>query len=218
MNWQQRFKWIGLCAVAECFGIGLAALWYGGVMLVLGEPQPIGARTGVWLLATLAAVPEGFVLGGLQALGLRSFLPDISARRFVTATIVVGLIGWGIGSFIPLFVFFDAAQAGAQQAAFDPTLAQTALFSAAFGAITGTLFGEVQACALPHSVARRWPWVVANAAGWAVALPLIYVTAQWGADMQASLPVRLLIWAFGGLLAGACVGAATSWAIVRLRA
>jgi hypothetical protein len=216
MRPSQRLQWIALCAVAEFVGIGLAAAWYGGTMLWLGEPPALGARVGVWLLALLAAVPEGLVLGGLQAWGLKRHVPDLSARRFIAATVLVGLIGWGIGAFIPMFLFFEP-QADVGTAA-EPGLAATTLFAAVFGGIAGALFGGFQALALPPSVQRRAPWVLANTVGWTVALPLIYVAAQWGADLPASWAVKWLLWAGSGLAAGACVGIATAWAIPKLRA
>lgn len=217
MHASQRLQWIALCAAAEFVGIGLAAAWYGGTMWLFGEPPALGARIGVWLLAVLAAVPEGLVLGGLQAWGLKRYLPDLSARRFVGATVLVGLIGWGIGAFIPMFLFFEPQTADASSVT-EPGLAATALFATVFGAIAGALFGGFQALALPASVRRRGPWVLANTVGWAVALPLIYVAAQWGADLPTSWAVKWGLWAGSGLAAGACIGIATAWAIPKLHA
>lgn len=209
---QLLWWWILLCAFAECAGVALAALWYGAVAVGFGEPDDIVARIGVWLLLTAAAVPEGLVLGGLQATGLRWFLPELSLRRFVGATIAVGLIGWGIGSFIPLFVFHEPAGADA----IEPSLMAVAGFAAVFGSAIGSVFGAFQAWALPVGAASRLRWVAANAVGWALALPLIYMAAQWAADSTGVAP-KVLLWAAGGGAAGLTIGTATAVVIPALR-
>jgi hypothetical protein len=201
-------RWVALCAVAEFLGIASAAIWYGGVNVVLGEPEPLLARTMVWFLMSLAAVPEGIVLGGLQAAGIRWFLPNVSARKWILATIGVGLLGWAIGSFIPLFM---APEAGSQPMA-EPGLAGTAAFAAVFGVGVGAVFGLGQTWALPPKTGGRWFWIVANAAGWAVGLPLIYVAAQIASEYQG-WTARILIWAMGGLGAGVSIGIATGIAL-----
>ena len=100
-------RWVILCVLAELFGIGAAAIWYGGVNVLFGEPGTFLPRIGVWLLMTLAAVPEGVILGGLQAAGVRWFLPAVSAIRWIAATIAVGLLGWGIGTFMSIADYFS---------------------------------------------------------------------------------------------------------------
>lgn len=199
------WRWVLLCAVAEFAGIGLAALWYGAIALGLGEPDNIVARIGVWLLMTTAAVPEGLVLGGLQARGLRWFLPELVPPRFIGATIVAGLIGWGLGSFIPLFVVRD----GASVSATEPSVLEIIGFAATFGLIAGAVFGACQAWALPVKASSRARWTIANAVGWACALPLIYVAAQTAADLNGVAP-KILLWALGGGAAGLVVGVATA--------
>lgn len=199
------WRWVLLCGAAEFAGVGLAALWYGAIALSLGEPDNIVARLGVWLLMTMAAVPEGLVLGGLQARGLRWFLPDLVPPRFIGATIAAGLIGWGVGSFLPLFVVRDGAGVGATE----PSALEIVGFAAAFGLIAGLVFGACQAWALPVKASSRLRWTLANAVGWALALPLIYVAAQTAADLSGVVP-KILLWAAGGGGAGLVIGAATA--------
>lgn len=201
-------RWVMLCAAAELLGIASAAVWYGSVNMMFGEPEPLLARTVVWLLMTLAAVPEGIVLGGLQAKGMRWFLPEISARRWMLATIAVGLFGWAIGTFIPLFLAPEAAAEGMSE----PGLLGTAVFAAVFGILVGSVFGIGQAWALPQGTRGRVPWILANACGWAVGLPLIYIAAQFAGDLEG-WPARISVWAIGGLGAGASIGVATGFAL-----
>jgi hypothetical protein len=204
--------WVVVCALAEFIGIGAAALWYGAVMVIIGEPVALVQRTGVWLLATAAAIPEGVVLGGLQGLLLRRVFAGLDLRRWVLATVAVGAVGWAIGSFIPLFIFPE----GPSGASFDPPLAEVALFAAMFGVVAGALFGIGQMMAFPRETPRRFAWVWANMAGWAAGLPLIYVAAQVGADLPG-WTARITAWMMGGLGAGLCIGLATAVAIRLMR-
>ena len=198
------FRWVGLCAVAELLGIGSAAVWYGAINVWLGEPSVFILRLGAWFLMSLAAVPEGLVLGGLQAIGIRWFLPTTSTFRWITATMAVGFLGWGIGTAMPLFFVSEAELSNGP----GPSLAAIAMFSAAFGVAVGAIFGLAQVWALPAQAKRRWIWVVCNAIGWGAGLPLIYIAAQIAADQSGWLS-RALLWSLGGVGAGACVGLAT---------
>ena len=204
-------RWIPLCAAAEFLGIAAAASWYGAVNVLIGEPEPLLARAGAWVLMTLSAVPEGFVLGGLQAVGISWFLPGVSRRRWISATVAVGALGWGIGTFIPLFLVGQDAASPPPE----PGLAVTALFSAAFGLAVGAVFGLVQLWALPREARRKTLWIIANAVGWGVGLPCIYVAAQLAGDLTGWVP-RITLWALGGLAAGAALGASTGLALLRL--
>jgi hypothetical protein len=213
--------WVVICALAEWLGIGAAVLWYGAVLSAFGEPVALAPRIGVWLTASAAALPEAIVLGGLQAFWLRTIWPGLSAARWILATMAVGLIGWGVGAFIPLFMFPEsggAAQSPAADptAAFDPSLGAIALFATLFGLAVGAVFGLGQALALPTGSRARRLWIIGNAAGWAVGLPLIYVAAHLASDLPG-WGARIGLWMAGGLGAGLAVGAATA-VVLRLMA
>lgn len=214
MNTDSRllYRWVCLCAAAELLGIGSAAVWYGAVNIWVGEPSALALRLGAWLLMSLAAVPEGLILGGLQVIGLRWFFPATSRSRWILATTAVGLVGWGIGTAIPLFMIEPT---GPEHGA-EPSLAATAAFSAVFGVGIGAVFGLAQSWALPPQARPRRLWVACNAIGWALGLPLIYMAAQVAAD-QAGWTLRLLLWALGGVGAGASVGVATGLCLRRLK-
>ena len=201
--------WAALCTVAELLGIASAAIWYGAVNFWLGEPPEFLLRIVAWFLMTLAAVPEGLVLGGLQAYGLSWVFATVSRSRWILATIVVGLIGWGIGAFLPLFLVAEPAVGGGNE----PGLAATAMFAAVFGVLIGAVFGLGQSWALPAEARRRYRWIIGNAVGWAIGLPFVYVAAQLAAD-QSGWVVRIALWAAGGIGAGSCVGLSTGIALL----
>jgi hypothetical protein len=116
-----------------------------------------------------AAVPEGVILGGLQAKGIRWFVPAVSTPKWIFATTAVGLLGWAIGKALPMFVFSDAPSDQEQPAG----LIATAAFAATFGLAVGAVFGLAQALALPTGKAGKVRWTLANTVGWAIALPCI---------------------------------------------
>lgn len=196
-------SWVLLCALGEFGGIAAGAIWYGAANVLVGEPSGLAPRLGAWLLMALAAIPETLVLGLAQAAGLRGFMA-LSTPRWLAATSIVGLLGWGVGAAIPLFLVGPAAPMTQE-----PELAVQMVFAAIFGAAAGLLFGLSQSLALPAEARRiRTSWVIANVAGWGVGLPLIYLAAQVGAG-QSDIPLRVLLWAVGGLAAGLSVGLAT---------
>jgi hypothetical protein len=207
-------RWMLLCAGAELLGIASAATWYGGVHATLGEPEPLMLRLVAWLLMSLAAIPEGLILGGLQAIGVKVFIPAASARRWILATIFVGLLGWGIGTFIPMFIVTETPGAAAP----DPTseLAGVMIFAAGFGLLIGAVFGAAQAWGLPRGGGRRWSWTIANAVGWAVALPMIYGAANIATEVPR-WAAKLAIWAAGGCVAGLLIGIVTGVALLLMK-
>lgn len=207
-------RWVLLCATAEFLGIAAAAVWYGGIHATIGEPEPIPFRFLAWLLMSLAAVPEGLILGGIQSVGVKLFILEVSARRWIVATVLVGFAGWGIGTFIPMFVITEAAAVSVSGSSSE--IEGAVLFAAAFGVAIGTVFGAAQSWALPRGRSRRLSWTIANAVGWAFALPMIYAAAHIASEYPG-WGTRIAIWASGGLGAGLLIGIATGIALLRMR-
>lgn len=192
--------WILLTALAELVGILLGASWWVWADGLLPDPDGLFWQIAMLLMKALSGVPEGMVLGLVQANMMSRKLPDISIVRWTTATCVVATIGWAVGSSFSIF----APNAGGADG-FDPTISQTVVMAAGFGLLVGALFGGVQTLALGGLGVPRWPWIVGNAVGWALGLPAIYLAASG----FALGPVWAL-GAIGGLVAGALVGAATA--------
>jgi len=199
--------WIVLTALAELAGIALGAVWWVGADQLNPEPKGLAAQLAMLGLKALSGVVEGAVLGVVQASLMRRRLPGLSIRRWSLATCAVAVAGWAVGSSFSVFGGGGAPGGGG----FDPGPALTVALSASFGLVVGTLFGAVQALALGGLRVRRWPWIVGNAAGWALGLPAIYLAAS-GAIAG---PIWLL-GAGGGLIAGAVVGLATALAFAAM--
>jgi len=207
--------WVVLCATAEAVGISVAVVWYALADVYFANPEGFANRVAAWLVMSAAALPEGLVLGGLQSTGIRWFLPTVRRVHWIAATTVVGLLGWAVGTWFPVFMPFEA-QPGS--AVVEPTVVQTVGFTVIFGACAGALIGGAQSFAMPTvnsggGRSLRVIWIVANSIGWAIGLPCIYLAASFGADLS-NVAARVAVWSGGALLAGAAGGAATGAGLV----
>lgn len=193
--------WVVLIALAELVGVLLGASWWVWADGLMPEPDGLFWQICMLLLKALSGVPEGMVLGLVQANLMSRRLPELSIVRWITATCAVAMVGWAVGSSFSIFAAGDGGTTGG----FDPGVGQTILMAAGFGVLVGALFGGVQTLVLSGLGVVRWPWIVGNAVGWSLALPVIYLAASgWAVG-----PVWAL-GAIGGLVAGALVGVATA--------
>lgn len=72
----------------------------------------------------------------------------------------------------------------------------------------GGVIGSAQAIVLRGVVPHPWRWVLANVAGWAVAMPLIFVGATSPGAARSFASV--VVWGtLTGLVAGAALGVVT---------
>lgn len=193
--------WVLAIALAELLGMLLGASWWVWADGLLPEPSGLFWQVSMLLFKALSGVPEGMVLGLVQANLMSRRLPDLSIVRWITATCAVAVVGWAAGSSFSIFAAGDGGTVGG----FDPGVGQTILMAAGFGVLVGALFGGVQTLALSGLGVARWPWIVGNAVGWSLGLPMIYLAASgWALG-----PIWAL-GAIGGLVAGALVGVATA--------
>lgn len=128
--------WVLLCALGEFGGIAAGAIWYGAANVLVSEPSALAPRLAAWALMALAAIPETLVLGFAQAAGPRGFM-TLSTPRWLTATSVVGLLGWGVGAAIPLLMVGPAASVTRE-----PELGAVVVLAAVFGAAAGPIWCE----------------------------------------------------------------------------
>lgn len=204
-------SWIVACAIAELLGIALGGAWWFAMDQIDPEPSTLAAQWLALLLKSGSGLVEGTALGGLQALVLRHIYPALPVARWMLLTIALAVAGWAAGSAIPIFGTFD----GTGDASFDPSIGEMAVFSGLLGAGLGAAFGAVQMRALRTAAQNSIWWVAVNAAGWALALPIIYFAASTGAPQQAVATVAAKGVA-AGLVAGLVLGATTGLAFWRM--
>ena len=195
-------RWTALCAAAEAIGMTAAATAAKTSQALVGEPTD-GREAAIALsLVVGGGLVEGLALGGLQAAGLRRWLPELDRRRWLLVTTAVAGVGWALAS-VP------AVMSAPGDDSAPPWLLVT-VGAMALGAVMGSLLGAVQATGLRGHVRHPWRWVTANAAAWAPAMTVIFLGAStpgsdWSGPSVAALGTAT------GLVAGACLGLVTGW-------
>ena len=193
-------RWLLACAAAEGVGIASAA-----AASRLTNPNGSPDLWPVLGGAVAAAFIEGSALGVLQGRVIRDYLPGVTVTRWWVPTVVVALVGWTLGS-VPA-----AMSSGGGQA---PALWLVVLGAVGLGAGMGLVFGAAQRLAI-MKVDGSASWIWANCAGWAAAMPIIYVGASLPAA-STPIPVVVLVGAVAGALAGLALGLVTNGTLHRL--
>ena len=210
--------WLRAVALGELLGFTSTAHVAFIGLAVGGHPSTIGGRVVALIVMTLAGVLEGAALGLFQWRALRRWLPDLSRRRVVGATIAVAAGGWFLGMSVPLLgtIFAEtSARAGDAAVGPGPGPGAVAVFAFGFGAVAGALFGIAQGVALKPHVHGIRAWIAGSAAGWAVGLPLAYLAGSYG-TMTMAWWQALGLSAAAGIGMGLCVACGTLIAMRRL--
>jgi hypothetical protein len=181
-------RWILANAWAEAAGLGTTFVVGRAVAPLLDSS--IGAiLMGAGAALVLGTLLEGALLGAAQARVLRQALPDVSRRRWTSATMRGAAIAWSLGM-VPSTLAALSAAPGLQPAVEPPALVQYSL-AAALGLITGPILGAAQYRVLRRYVNHAGWWLAANAVAWALGMMAIFI----GMD--------LVPWDRGGLLVAA---------------
>jgi len=217
-----RRRWTVANAVAELLGLGGVAL----LALALFGDRNAGTTAAAEIERAAAFVAagafEGAVVGAAQWGVLRRALPDVTARSWIGATIVGAVVAWALGMIPSTVMALRQASelrtgAGAPSSAAEP--AATLVYGAAvlMGAALGAVLGSAQYRVLRGRVPHAGHWLFANAAAWAVGMPIIFggidaAVATGGGIRSASVIAATL------LVAGAAVGAVEGDVLARMLA
>lgn len=185
-------RWVLSCAAAEALGLATAA----GAARVASTLEP-GAGLAVVVAGGLV---EGTALGVLQARALGDLVDRSRRQAWALVTVLVAGLGWAVGS-AP-----SALDGGS-----DPTTPPWSLVlagAAALGLVMGAVLGAAQATTLRGVVPHPWRWVWASAAGWSVAMVVVFAGAT-SARASWSWPLVVLDGAVTGAVAGAVLGLVT---------
>ncbi len=206
--------WTAAVGIAEGLGILAAA-----TVAVLAAGVTAGwtrapAAAGALAAAVLGGVAEGTLVGTVQSTLLRRWLPGLSARRWVVATVAVVVALWLLGT-LPsaLMAAVGSTDAGAGGAAPEgPPMLVLLLVGFVGGALGGAAMGAVQSGVLRGHVTHPRRWITVNALAWSLGLLVILLAATLPTQDTPRGVVAVLA-AGGGLLAGLVVGAVTGWAL-----
>lgn len=206
-------RWVGANSLAETFGLGATFLTGYLVMSALGDPQNAGMSLLNLLLMSASGIIEGWLVGYLQWNAMAPWLPEISRKTWVLATVFGALLAWFFGS-LP----FSLMDMGAQQtgvAPVEPPQSIILLGAAGIGLVAGAILAFFQWLALRKVISKAGWWIPANMLAWAAGMPIIF----WGIDrIYAGLNPGTTVVSAVLLLAitGAVVGAIHGAFLVRL--
>ncbi|MDH4109762.1 MAG: hypothetical protein OEW35_15850 [Gammaproteobacteria bacterium] len=212
--WRTRFwqQWVVANAVGEFVGLGAVAALGFMAFKHAGEPaNTIQALTFAATFVLLGAF-EGAVVGVAQRAVLVRRLPAL--RGWIRATVAGAMAAWAIGMVPSTIVSLAHGPDTPAQA--EPPLAMVLLLAAGLGAVAGPLLAAFQWHSLRKVVTRRaWLWLPANAAAWALGMPIIFLGAQSN-ELTSAPAVIVAVMALTLLAAGAVVGAVHGWFLLHM--
>lgn len=199
-------RWILANALGELVGLGSVAALGFVIVQRAGEPvNPAQALAFAALFILLGAF-EGAVVGVAQRQVLRTLLPSV--RGWVLATVVGAMVAWAAGM-VPrtvMTVLQEGATAATEPPA-EPSIFLVLLLAVGLGVVAGPILAAFQCLSLRKAVSgRAWLWLPANAAAWAVGMPVIFLGAQANEVTSSTVGVAALV-ALAIFIAGAAVGA-----------
>lgn len=198
-------RWIVANALGELVGLGTVATVGFLLFTHAGEPTNVPQALAFAAVFILLGAFEGVVIGLAQRKVLRTLLPSV--RGWVLATVVGAMVAWAIGM-VPSTVA-GLMQQGATPTATpsEPPLILVLFLAACLGAVAGPMLAAFQWLSLRKIVPdKAWLWLPANAAAWAVGMPVIFLGAQANELTSSTAAIAALV-ALAIFIAGAAVGA-----------
>ena len=212
-RWSLWSRWVLANSLAELVGLGATfALGVGIFSGVADSPGVLPAIVSAALMTGSGAI-EGLVVGYAQWRAMHAAFPALPRRSWILATIYGALVAWFLGS-IPMTIASLAAS-GQEQAAQEPPAAMMLLMAAGMGAVAGLVLSLLQWRVLRQFAGRAWLWLPANAAAWAVGMPIVFAAVDL-AQRSGSLPGGVAVMALSLAITGAVVGAVHGVVLVRL--
>jgi glucan phosphoethanolaminetransferase (alkaline phosphatase superfamily) len=214
--WRNGFwqRWVIANALGELVGLGTVAAAGFFLFQRLGEPANVPqALVFAGAFVVLGAF-EGVVIGLAQRQVLRTLLPSV--RGWVLATVVGAMVAWAVGMVPSTVASLLQTDAAASPAPSEPPLVLILLLAAGLGAIAGPLLAAFQWRSLRRVVPERaWLWLPANAAAWALGMPVIFLGTQANEFTSSATAIAALT-ASAIFTAGALVGAVHGLVLLRL--
>lgn len=207
------FRWVLANVVAEVLGLGAAAA--AGLLLLseLGDPGDWGAVVGLAVVMVMFGSFEGVLVGIGQRWAMRSWFDELPWGYWIAATGGGAFVAWTFGM-VPSTLMSLGAEA-AQAFAPDMPDALQLLLAIPLGAVAGALLAFPQFLVLRRYLERAGRWIAANAAAWALGMPLVFLSA--GGMPPGLSPTVAAVRVLGTIAAaGAVVGAVHGWALVRM--
>ncbi len=167
-------RWVLANAVGETLGLGATGVLTWLVVGRVGEPAAVGAALVLFVLVVLSGTVEATVVGLLQHLAVRPWLPDLGRGAWWRATLWGALTAYALG-YLPSTVMSLMAPERDGAPVAEPPQGLVVLAAAGLGLVAGAVLASAQTLVLRHHVARARRWVAANMLAWAVGMPMLFV-------------------------------------------
>ncbi|MCU0486940.1 MAG: hypothetical protein MUC85_12620 [Anaerolineales bacterium] len=211
------WRWIGVNAVGELFGLGLTlgvGFW---IIASFNDQGGVGGVLLAFAVAVLSGTIEAAIVGLLQWWAMHPWFPSISRLRWWLGTLGGALTAYVLG-YLPstLMDLSQATAPAAEQAPMaEPPQWLVLLLAALLGAVAGAVLSFAQWLAMRGVVNGSKIWIPANMLAWAVGMPLIFLgidIANRGQPLWQTLAIMAMVL----LVTGAVVGAMHGAFLVRL--
>jgi hypothetical protein len=211
-DWNLWLQWVIANVAGEVLGLGLVGAVATVMVLAIGEPETTLVVLMMAGVMIAAGALEGIIVGFAQWLVLRRRLNRLSRREWVTATAIGAFVAWAIGMTPSTLMALDQSAGSSPP----PEMSDAVRYAlaAVMGAALGTVLGAPQWHALRRYVSGAPLWIWANAAAWAVGMPVVFIGAGAAPASSSALSVALTVIATiaaAGASVGAIHGVALLW-------
>jgi hypothetical protein len=211
-NWRLWLRWVADNAAGEAFGLGLAGALGAGLVLWIEARMGASATLAAAAIMIMAGTIEGIIVGVAQWLVLRRPFPRLRWQAWLLASAVGACVAWALGMIPSTLISLTADSAAASP----PDVSDALMYSlaAAMGAVLGPILGVPQWLALRQHAQRAIWWVPANAAAWALGMPVVFIGA--GSAPPGGLFGLVVTALLTAMVAGGVVGAIHGLALIWL--
>ena len=214
MSRRLYLRWIAANSLAELLGLGATFALDILLFTRLPEPTRLVPALGLILLTTATGAVEGTVVGLLQWSVLRAPFPQVTRRAWLLATLAGALVAWFLGSLPSTLIGLGGDPSGAT--AQEPETWLMMLLAAGMGLVLGLVLALPQWRVLRRQARRAWAWLPANAAAWALGMPVIFAAvdlAYRAGTIPGAVGIMAAALALTGAIVGAVHGVALSWLV-----
>lgn len=206
--------WIVANGWSEALGLGTTFFIGGAVAPWLASRSSVETLLGAVAAVGLGTLLEGTVVGIAQGRVLEHALPGFRLRAWVYATMLGAGIAWLLGMVPSTAMALSASEHAAAAPAEPPALLRYG-FAVLLSLVAGPVLGSAQWLVLRRHRRRAGLWLWANAAAWAVGMPLIFLGMELVPWERSGTGTAVAVYAVCGI-AGLVVGAVHGRTLVRL--
>lgn len=211
-DWTLWLQWALANVAGEVLGLGLAGAVAITLVLTIGEPGTALVAVMMAGVMIAAGALEGVIVGFTQWLVLRRRLRRLSWWEWVTATAIGALVAWAVGMAPSTLMALNQSARSSPPPPMSDAVKYA--FASVMGVALGTILGAPQWRVLRRYVSRASLWVWANAAAWAIGMPMVFIGAGASPVGASALRIALTVVvtiAAAGASVGAIHGVALLW-------